>query len=186
MKLSEITVDAPAVISVPITFANSKEVVSVGLRMLTVRQRADALRAARAFAIEHGVPEWQDQNPICALALHVETIARAAFSVEDGVDVPFATQQQLLEHPYVGQENLAYLYEKYEEFEESQHLRTKSLSPVQVMDACFRIAQGEDDFLESLRPGIVRALLRITVGPYVSYLTSRSQPSVDESPSPNT
>lgn len=186
MKLSDITVDAPASIVVPITFANSTEKISVGLRMLTVRKRADALRAACEYARAQGVPEWQDHNPICALALHVEVVARAAFSVDDGVDVPFATQQELLEHPYVGQENLAYLYEKYEEFEESQHLRTKSLSPVQVMDTLFRIASGEDDFLESLRPGIVRALLRITAGPYVTFLTSRSQPSLEESPSPTT
>jgi len=183
MKLKDIVAEAPPTKIVPLRFANSEEEIQVGLRMLTVQERADALCAARVFANENKVPEWDEKNPICALGLYVETVARAAYSASEGVSIPFATKDELLNHPLIGQENLAYLYESYQAFEEELQLSVKTLNQVQVVEACLRIAQNDDDFLGRMRPGMLRTLLRFTASQYVISVIGNLPSFSDESQS---
>lgn len=180
MKLSQVTAEQPPTIIVPIKYANSDKEGRVGLRMLRLSERSDAIIEARSFAAQRGSSVWNQEDPLCAMGLYLAVVSRAAFDADSGPSVPFCTVQELLEHPLMGQENLAYLYDAYETFEEEHHIRTKELSIAEVVDTCIRIAQGDDDFLGRLRPGILRALLRITAGPWLTSQMAKSLSTSDD------
>lgn len=188
MKLADIKapIDGDPITTVPIKLANHEQTLQVGVRLLSIAERAEALVQAVAFAKERGVNEWKNDDPICTLGLWTHTVAKGTFDVELGKNAPFATVEELLKSPFIGQENIAYLYEQVQNFEDSQHLRVRSMGLREVFDACVRIAQGEKDFLDSLRPVILRELLRITVGPYLSYQISSLPPTSEDTQSPET
>lgn len=181
MKLSDVVSDGPPTRTIRLKFANTADEVDVGIRLLSMKERAEAIDEAHRFARQHGIEKWDRDNPTCGLGMWLAIVSRAAFSVSEGVDVPFATADQLLEHPLLGQENLAFLYDQCEEFEESLNIRTKKLGQTEVLDACLRIAQDDSDFLASLRPGIAKALLHILAAQYVQSMMSRLQDTSDGS-----
>ncbi len=128
----------------------SSEVV-VGLRVLSTRERTAVYQAAKAAAKAAGVETWDENDPVCALELYVETIAAAAFDIEDEDErAPFATAEELRESSAIGQEVMLFLYQAYEALEQTSGPRLHELAPKQLYDLMWSLVNRDFDPLSRL------------------------------------
>lgn len=125
--------------------------VEVGLRVLSARERTTVYQAAKAAAKAAGVETWDENDPVCALELYVETIAAAAFDVDDEEErAPFATAEELRESNAIGQEVMLFLHQAYEALEQTSGPRLHELAPKQLYDLMWSLVNRDFDPLARL------------------------------------
>jgi hypothetical protein len=179
MKLDTIAIEQRPSKTVQLKLASREEPYELQIQLLTVQDRMAAHRDAMVDAKSYGKDKWDELDPVCSLALYVQVVTRAVVDPDDGK--PFATADQLRSNLLIGQENILYLYEQYEAFEESQNLRLKTLTREELLGICWRLAEGDESFLERMRLGMLRACLRFTASQYIGLLMVKSRSSSDES-----
>lgn len=174
MKLSTLQLEQTPTKVVDLQLANTEEVVKVGLKWLPIRAREQCIRRAQAAAAANGAAKWDEENPLCTLAFWVEVVAAAAFDPDSPTQEPWATAEELRNHPFIGQENILYLYEQYEAFEESHSIRAKTLTRTELLYTCYRLAEGDESPLERMRLGTLRACLRFMASMLWTLLKDKS------------
>lgn len=175
MKLSDIGGDEPHIKEVDVRLVGSEEIHKVGLRVLTATERERATKRAIAASLKAGQEKWDEQNPICALHMFVETVAAAAVDLDSESHEPWATSEELLNHHAIGQETLLYLYEMYEAHEQIHSIRPTSWDRKEFLDICLKLAGGDASPLDRMRLGSLRTFSTFMADQYVSLLNERWQ-----------
>ncbi len=182
MQLADIGGTEPEIKVIPIILIGSDVEHQVGLKILSGRERTRVYAAAKAAAKEAGAERWDLDDPVCALELWVETVAAVAVDA-DNPSRPWANAEQLRDDRRVGQELLQYIYEAYEQFEQSSSIRLDSLDPTEVLKIAIRLAGGDETPLDGMRPWMQRALLLTISRQLTIALTEKSLSSLAESAS---
>ena len=94
---------------------------TVGLRVLTPGEIGLVYENAMADAQKAGVPQWLDTHPLCRLAEMVHTVALAAVDWDspDRAEPFFVGGAETVrDHPGMGGDNLAYLYEQHRDWQD--------------------------------------------------------------------
>ncbi len=181
MKLSEYKIVRPAQKVVPIRITGCDEEFQVGIRFLSPAERAGVIRRAKESAAANGVEKWDENDPACVLELWIETVAACTYDVDSGELLePWTTPDDLRKHSSIGQDNLAYLYEVFERFEQECSVRVAhDIGAAEFMTFCLECAEGGTDFLDRYRPGTLASLTHTMAVQYLRLLQSKSQDSTD-------
>lgn len=179
MKLSDIGSAGlePASRTVEMKVAGCDRTFTVGLRLLTAAEQTAVYRRAKESAASNGADRWDQDDPVCALELYVETIAACAYDVDDPNRGAWATAEELRANPAIGQENLVFLYDVYTAFADENSIRPETMGPGDLVKFCIEAVGDQNDFLDRLRPGTQRTLLRFLAVQYLSSLQSTSRDS---------
>lgn len=173
MKLGDISIIEPATRIVTMRVAGCATEFTVGLRLLSAREHTGVYSRAKAEAAKQGAQNWDQDDPVCALELYVETVAACTFDVDNPAG-PWSTAEELREHGSIGQENLVFLYEAYVAFADENSVRAEKMGPAEFVQFCLDCTRGGNDFLDRLRPGTLRTCLRYLAAQFLNSLQSKS------------
>lgn len=187
MKLKEAKAILSPVKRVQFQFAGGEEVHYIGIRLLSAKERGDAIAASKHSVRElYGIEDWDKDDPNCVFEIWVHTLAKALVDVPDDPETeltyplePFATAEDLRENPLIGQENLTYLYEQMELHEDMNALRPRNLSHDEVMKVCLEVAAGDQSPLDRMRPGTQRGFILFLVEALTSLATEKLHSTSD-------
>jgi hypothetical protein len=194
-KFSALDIEQPPIRKVPFRLANSGEEIEVGVQVLPAGSRLQAIERARERCKQQAVEKWDERDPTCSLEYYIEIVALATVTGESTREAPerfFDSADQVREDRRIGQENITYLYEVFEQHESEYSVRPTKMSDAQAMALCLQLAsEGEDQestdrFLERSGPAMLKSLVRFMVGQFASLLLAKSPSGSEESFSPKT
>jgi len=151
------------------------DVVTVGLRILTLNELATVYQKAGDFARERGVKEPNEADPIYNLGVSVYTCASACVDPDSDVKNPepfFGTRGdlesaalELLNSVHIGRDGIAYLAEQQEAWQDSCNPQANKVSPAKFYEIVVGMSDDNPDeslktFL-GLRPGMRLNSMRI-------------------------
>jgi hypothetical protein len=178
LSMLEREADKPPAREAQLALANSKQTIPVLIRLLSVKERQDSLKAAKAaYGVSPDRP-WNETDQECLLELWVQIVSRAAMDA-DSPDDPFASPEKLRTSYQIGQENIQYLYEIYQAFEEDVGFRGVGLTRTEALVACYRLSEGDDSPLDRMRLGTQRAFMRFTGALLWSFVKNKSHSTLD-------
>jgi hypothetical protein len=190
VKLSDLDLsDAPPIRSVPLKLANSEKQIDVGLKLLTGSERATIIRKAKAAARDNGADKWDDDDPACVLELWVETVAVACVDVDSDPNSPepfFASSDEVRSHQFIGEQNIQYLAEVHQSFEEEMSIRPSGMDEREALVIAWQIAESEGgsqkgpDPLDGMRLGTLRTFARFMASLLWNSPSGKSQSSLDD------
>lgn len=137
----------------------------VGVRVLTGDEAAEVLEKAQTDAKKRGVPQWLDTHPLCRLYEMAHTVALACVDNEARDEPFFASVEEVLSAPDVGEDNIAYLYEQQKAWQDECSIRTKDLTVEQVMGLLAQEAERPENApspFSHLRAASLPSFFRIT------------------------
>lgn len=159
--------------------------VPVDVRPLSTAEEVEALSAARAYAVEQGLAEPKEGQPVYDLAVQAHVVRLACVDHESPADRPapfFDTIEQVLS---LDRDRLALLYEAQVAWQEQCSPRRTTLSPTEYAVLVYQLAEeetpGADPFFEKLPRATLVSLLRTMA----RQLVSSPQPRSDASSSPS-
>jgi hypothetical protein len=192
-RFSALQLEQPPIRKVPFVLANSGQKIDVGVQVLPAGARLDAIERARERCKKQGIEKWDDKDPTCSLEFFIEIVARATVTAEstrDAIEPFFDSADQVREDRRIGQENITYLYEVFEQHEAEYSIRPTKMSDVEAMAMCLQIAsqdtESTDDFLDRTGPAMLKSLLRFMVARFALLLAGKSLLGSDESSSAKT
>lgn len=193
-KFSALNLEQPKILKVPFVLANSGEACEVGIQVLPAGFRLGAIERARKLCQQQGVEKWDDKDPTCSLEFYIEVIALACVTSEstpDNVELFFDSPEQVRADRRIGQENITYLYEVFEQHEAEYSIRPRKMTMPELMALCVNIAaagEGDDSdgFLDRLGPAMLKSCVRTLAGLLFSLPVDKSRSVLDESSSAKT
>ena len=138
--------------------------VPIDVRPLNGVEQGEVLAKARAYAIEKGVKEPRDGEPIYELGKQVYTLLAACIDADSPQDVPrpfFATAAEVFE---LTRDHRCYLYEHQEAWEDWCAPRPSRLSDEDLRKIATEICaadEGDDTPFLRLRPVLRWSLVRL-------------------------
>ncbi len=193
MKLKDVAKGTWAIKPVPLRLANAVEaaqpgqppsaapvIVTVGVRVLTGAETEQVYEKAASRAREKGVAEWKDEHPICKLALMAFTLAIACVDFESDHKKPdgfFDSVDDVFESKHVGTDNIVYLYERYQDWQDACSIERKNMSADEVIATALQMVEapeGADSPLDLMRPGLRKSFTRTLAVLLLSSLDRKS------------
>jgi hypothetical protein len=181
VRLKDVAKGTWAVKTVPLRLANTVEAaqpgqppssepttIPVGVRALTGDETALVYQKAEVDARAKGVTTWSDEHPLCHLYVMVHTLAVAVVDADSphAAPVPFFNgAEHVLSSPLICTDNIAYLYERQQDWQDECSIETKSMTVDQVIGTLLEEAdrpENADSPLERMRPGLRRSFLHTT------------------------
>ncbi|RYE77944.1 MAG: hypothetical protein EOO74_06085, partial [Myxococcales bacterium] len=160
------------------------DAIPLDLRILAPGETADVLKRARADAVDAGVPDPKDGNPIYDLAEMEHTLLLACTDVDSPLDAPrpfFDSIEQIRSEPRLDRERIAYLHAMQQRWQAecSPHLRNASAEETQGALLALGVLPEDESmrFFDSLGPGLQWTYTRILALRHVTSLTPRSPTS---------
>jgi hypothetical protein len=144
VKLKQLAKGTRAVKAVPFRLANAPEppaeegaqdphVHMVGVRVMTGDEIADAYQKAQADAAKRGVKEWLDTHPLCRLHLMAHVLAIACVDNEARAEPFFVSADEVMSSPEIGGDNIAYLFEQQQAWQQENTISSKGKSAEDVI-----------------------------------------------------
>lgn len=172
--------------------ADAGALVVVGVRVLTAGEQLDVFERAQADAKARGVERWDSEHPICLLAQMIRTLEIACVDV-DAPDQPFFTSaDEIRQSPDLGADNIAYLYEQQDHWQDECSFGKRKLSFEQMVGIIIEEAEAPenaDSPFCRMRPSLQLSCLRFMARLWWTSLkassasSSRSDTDTDESES---
>jgi len=183
-KLSELAPTTIPTRIVEVRPAGTEQKLPVGIRLLSALERAGVYQRAKAAAKLAGSTTWEDNDPNCALELYVETVAACTFDVdgEPNAFEPWATPDQLRKDRSIGQENLLFIFEAYEAFEQEHSVRPEDLQGAALLTTIWRAGAGDLRPLERMRRGTLQALVGFLANLHMNSTIGKSSNISDSVP----
>ncbi len=141
----------------------SGKLVPIDVRALNGIEQGEVLSKARAYAIEKGVKDPKDGEPIYDLGKQVHTLLLACLDSDSPADAPrpfFATAADVLE---LTRDHRCYLYEHQEAWEDWCAPRPSRLNDTDLLKLATEMCaadEGDDSPFLRLRPVLRWTLLR--------------------------
>lgn len=193
MKLRNVAKGVRAVKTVTFRLANAPEprpvelgeepvrdehTIEVGVRVLTGGEYAEALSKAQADAQQKGVKEWLDTHPLCRLYEMVHVLAVACVDTEARDEPFFASAQEILDSPEVGEDNIAYLYALQRAWQDECSPFIKDFTAEQVVALLATEAERPENAAEQspfsrMRASTLESFFRITARLFQGLLITR-------------
>lgn len=130
----------------PITFEIGQAQVTVGLQILGIADEVAALARARSYAVEHGVTDPSETDPLYEQGLAIATVALACVEHDSPRDAPvrvFESEEALVQNKLVPRELVAYLYARYRFMVDTHSPRKFDVTRDQIF-AMVKSAQEDD------------------------------------------
>lgn len=150
----------------PVTLDIGDARVVVDLQILSIADEVAALARARSYAVEHGVAEPSETDPLYEQGLAIATVVCACVESDSPIDAPvrvFENEEALVSNKLIGREIVAYLYARYRFMADMHSPRKFDITRDHVAEI-FRSAREDDNpipFCDS-RPGIQWLLFRFS------------------------
>ena len=188
MKLSQLPKGVRAVKAVPFRLANAPEpsaeegaqdphVHMVGVRVMTGEEIADAYQKAQADAAKRGIKDWLDTHPLCRLHLMAHTLAIACVDADARDEPFFVSADEVMSSPHVGGDNIAYLYEQQQAWQDECSIDAKKYTIEEVIGMLALEAartENERSPFADMRPSSLKSFMRTTAVLWFSSLTANS------------
>lgn len=134
-----------------------REEQDVDLTILEPLEVLAVLEKSRAFAVERGVPDPTDGNPIYDFAIHVHTLLYSCVDHDSPDDAPrpyFASIDQILNSGgLISQDVIAYVFARYESLVDEMAVRQGDLTQEGFLKLLHETSQGDTLPFSKLRPG---------------------------------
>ena len=157
--------------------APDQALASVGLRMMTGGEIANAYHKAQQFSTSRGVKEWDDAHPLCMLGLMINTLAVTCLDLDSSPgtqELFFESAEEVLASNLIGPDNIAYLYDVQRDWQESCGIQKREMSMAEVLEVVHQMASEEaQDPLALLRPGTRVNFLRTLAALVVTLLPGK-------------
>ena len=165
------------------TYPTEAGVFFVDVRPLTSLEEAEALSKARAFAVERGVKEPREGDPVYDRAVRTFFVAASCVDHESPKEAPeaFCTAEDAWK---LDGERIALLYEQQVAWQDEISPRRLTLSEAEYVGYMTALAVAGEDLPFDLVPlATQRACLRISARQLFGSPTPKSQPTSDSAPS---
>lgn len=138
---------------------------TIGLRLLLGSEEDAILTAARTAAVQRGVTDPKDGNPIYDAWVARYTVFHAAVDPDEGhrAESYFESAEQILHN--LDDDRVVYLAERQRTWQDARSPRLRSLNRDQYIGAVLEIAtagEGEDLPFERWHPALRKSFLRIS------------------------
>ena len=167
----------------PVELVIGEEVFPLDLRLLSVGEEASVLVRARTYAIEQGIAEPSEADALYEMGKMIATVASSLVERDSPKEAPvavFENDAELLAHPLVTHEHVAYLYAKYTFFADAHSPRALVLDADRFLHVLHRSAEGDPLPFCELRPGAQWSFVRTLA---VQHVHSPVMKSPSSSPS---
>lgn len=141
--------------------------VEVGVRVLTGEETATVYYRAQEAARAKGVDTWDGDREVCRLFLYVHSLVLGCVdpdSPEGGEPRPFFdSAEQILASPDLGTDNIAFLYEQLEAWQDECSIRPTAVGLDQAVAIILREADRPENAkspFDGMRPAMLRSYLR--------------------------
>ena len=173
------------------------EEITVGVRVLSGEETRQVYEKAREAALASGVEAWSEDDPLCRLHRMAHQIVLACVEVPDdpSEELPddprpfFDSVHQVMHSPIVGRDNIVYLFDRTEAWQDECGLPEHKLTPEQVIAILLQEAErpeNADSPLDRMRPGLARSFLRTTAALFANLLRDKSDSgSAGDTSTPN-
>lgn len=154
--------------------------VTLGVRLLTGEETAQVYQKAQSDAAKHGVTTWIDEHPLCRLMQAARTLELACVDIDSDPKAParfFESAEEVLTSPNVGTDNIAYLFERWQDFVDDCSIESKTMTADEVVATILAEAERPENApspLVRMRPGLRASFLRTTAVLFSSLATSKS------------
>jgi hypothetical protein len=162
----------------PITFEFRGSSCSFAVRPLTGDEDGRALEGAASFAAERKEPNARPGSPLFDLGLMVHSLALACVDTDSPPEArtPFFTGGAAEILGALGQEDIAFLYARYEAWQAECSPTRTAASGVELVGRLIKIVEDDSDLpFSQLRPGQAWILLRTTAALVLNSPELRSQ-----------
>lgn len=193
MKLRDVAKGTWAIKPITFRLANAVEAVqpgqpasdapvfaTAGVRLLTGRETADVYEKAAELAKSRGVEKWDPAHPQCLLMEKACAIARAYVDIESDIRNPdpfFASVDEVLDDPRIGPDNIVFLHERYEWWQDECSFEKKTMTGEEVIATALAHAEAPESSegpLGRMRPGLRESYTRTLAVLLSTLLTPRS------------
>lgn len=166
----------PKVIELDEPVAPDEYTAKLCVRVLTGAEFAEAISRAQADALSKGVKEWLDTHPLCRLYEMVHTLAVACVDADCVAEPFFASADEILKSPEVGEDNIAYLYAKHRAWQDECSPFVKDFTLEQVIGLLALEAErpeNSDSPLDRMPPVLLKSFIRTTASLFANSLNAR-------------
>lgn len=124
----------------------------LGLRVLTGAETLDVYEKAMAASEKRGV-KWDEDHPICSLYVMAFRLMTAAVDVDDDSGLPvdpqhlspcFASAEEILESPLLGTENIIWLNQLWQDWQDANSPLMRKFSFEEAMGFVIQDMQRKD------------------------------------------
>lgn len=164
MKFRQIASGTRARKSLELPLIQGAEAVHVDVRPLTTAEDIEALAKARAYAVEQGLPEPKEGQPVYDLAVMAFVLVLAAVDHDSPAEAPAPFFDEVAQPLSLDRDALQLLYEAQVAWEEECSPRKKELTPGEYAGLVMRLAEGDgsgdDPFLRKLPRAVLVSCMR--------------------------
>lgn len=190
MKFRQIASGTRARKSLEIELLQGAAPLLVDVRPLTTAEEIDALARARAYAVEHGLPDPKEGQPVYDLAVMAHVLLLAAVDHDSPAEAP-APFFDAIEQPLsLDRDALQLLYEGQVAWQEECSPRKTELTPGEYAGLVMRLAEGDgsadDPFLRRLPRAVLVSCMRTMASQLLGSPPLRSLSSSATSPAGET